>query len=307
MRPARVSGLVGLVTVTAVAFAIDAWHLDRDQLGNSFYAAGARSMAHNWHNFFFNSFDPGGFITVDKPPVAQWVDAASVHLFGFNSWGLLLPSAIAGALSVALLWCIVRRCFGPGAATAAGLVLALTPITVSVSRINLPEPFMILALLVAAWAVLRSLDSTRSIPWLVGAGFAVGVAFNTKMLAAYIPLPAMGLVVLLCSMGSFWRKVLHAAVFSATSILASLPWLLIVDATGKAQPALRRRVRRTTPCGTWCSGTTASGGSAATGKAGRPAAVVVAAVGSAAPAASSPARRVGCACSAPPSVARSRG
>ena len=44
------------------------------------------------------------------------------------------------------------RYFGLTAATIAGLVLALTPISVAVNRLNLPEPFMILALVGAAGA-----------------------------------------------------------------------------------------------------------------------------------------------------------
>jgi len=228
-RPANPRARWALLAVTALSLAINCWKLSGNGLGNLFYAAGVRSMANSWHNFFFNSFDPGGFITVDKPPVAQWIGAASVHLFGFNSWSLLLPSAIAGAGSVALLWCIVRPRFGAGAATAAALVLTLTPINVSVNRLNLPEPFMILFLLVAAWAVLRSLESVHGIAWLVLAGGFVGIAFNTKMLAAYIPVPALGLTVLLCTVGGFWKRILRGAVFGITSLLASLPWLLVVD------------------------------------------------------------------------------
>ena len=45
----------------------------------------------SWHNFFFVSFDPGGLVTVDKPPLALWVQAASAKLFGFSPLSLLLP------------------------------------------------------------------------------------------------------------------------------------------------------------------------------------------------------------------------
>src|SRR6185312_15663472 len=122
------------------------------------YAAAVRSMSMSWKNFFFGSFDPGGFITVDKPPVFLWVDALSVRAFGYSSWSLLLPSAIAGAATVAIVWLILRRYFGTFAATLGALVLALTPITVAVDRLNLPEPSYILALVGAAYAILRSLE-----------------------------------------------------------------------------------------------------------------------------------------------------
>ena len=59
-----------LVGVTALSFVLNAWGVEANGLGNTYYAAAARSMASSWHNWFFNAFDPGGYITVDKPPVA---------------------------------------------------------------------------------------------------------------------------------------------------------------------------------------------------------------------------------------------
>ncbi|MGE3985767.1 MAG: ArnT family glycosyltransferase, partial [Dehalococcoidia bacterium] len=112
-----------LLGVTLLALGLNAWHLSSVGWGNTYYAAAVRSMTVNWHNFFFGSFDPGGFITVDKPPVFLWVGALSARIFGFSSWSILLPSAVAGAAGVALLWLIVRRYFGVLAATIAGLVL----------------------------------------------------------------------------------------------------------------------------------------------------------------------------------------
>ena len=113
---------------------------------------------------------------------------------------------------MALLWCTVRRQFGVGAATIAGLVLALSPINVAVNRLNLPEPFLILFLVAAAWAVLRSFDARRPLRWVVLAGVFVGLAFNTKMLAAYIPVPAIGIALLLGTPG-WWEKLKRGAAF----------------------------------------------------------------------------------------------
>jgi 4-amino-4-deoxy-L-arabinose transferase-like glycosyltransferase len=60
-------------------------------------------MLTSWSNFFFVSFD-AGFVSLDKPPLGLWVQAASAWLFGFNGLALLLPQAIAGVLSVAVLY-----------------------------------------------------------------------------------------------------------------------------------------------------------------------------------------------------------
>ena len=215
--------------IVVLSFGLNAWALSRNGLGNTFYSAGSRAMSESWRNFFFNAFDPGGFITVDKPPVAMWIEALSVRTFGFSSWSLLLPSAVAGAASVGVLWTIVRRWFGVPAAAIAALVLALSPINVAVNRLNLPDPFMVLFLLLAAWAVLRSLDSHRWAWWLVTAGVLAGVAFNTKMLAAFIPLPALALAVLVGSRCGWWSRLWRLVVLGATTLAVSASWMLVVD------------------------------------------------------------------------------
>ena len=59
--------------------------------------AGVRSMATSWHNFFFNAFDASGFVSLDKPPLAFWLQTASAELFGFGPFSVLLPQALEGA------------------------------------------------------------------------------------------------------------------------------------------------------------------------------------------------------------------
>ncbi|MEA3020380.1 MAG: hypothetical protein QOI47_1904, partial [Actinomycetota bacterium] len=222
---------LALGAVLAVALALNTWGLSGNGLGNTYYAAAVRSMTHSWRNFFFAAFDPGGFISVDKPPVALWIEALFVRAFGYSSWSLLLPAALAGTASVGVLWAIVRRRFGVVAATVAGLVLALSPINVALNRLNLPDPFMILFLLGAVWAVDRSFDAARPYRALVVAGALVGLAFNTKMLAAAIPLPAIGLALLIGSRRDWWTRVRRGAVFAVAAIAFSLPWLVAVDLT----------------------------------------------------------------------------
>lgn len=224
---------ISLAVVTVAGFALNAWGLAQNGLGNQYYAAATRSMSGSWADFFFASFDPGGFISVDKPPLFLWIDAVSARLFGINSWSLLLPSALAGAAAVAVLWCVIRRRFGVVAASIAGAVLALSPVSVAVNRLNLPEPFLVLFLVLAAWAALRALDDDRWVRWVVLAGAFVGLAFNTKMLAAYVPVPALG-IALLVSAGSWGRRVGRALVFGASALLFSLPWIVAVDLTPAA-------------------------------------------------------------------------
>jgi 4-amino-4-deoxy-L-arabinose transferase-like glycosyltransferase len=231
---ARFWHLTGLAGVMVLALMLNAWGLSRAGYGNTYYAAAVRSMTMSWKNFFFGAFDPGGFITVDKPPAFLWVGALSARIFGYSNWSILLPSAVAGAAAVGLLWLIVRRYFGATAATIAGLVLALSPISVAVNRLNLPEPFLILALIGAAGAVLRSLESRRWWAWTALAGFLVGVAFNTKMLDAWIPGPALALALVVgvraTSLASARQLLARLAVLGAATLVVSASWMVVVDA-----------------------------------------------------------------------------
>ncbi len=222
------------IAVVALSLALNTWSLSMVGYGNTYYAAAVRSMTVSWKNFFFGALDPGGFSTVDKPPVFLWVGALAARTFGYSTWSLILPSSIAGAASVGLLWLIVRRHFGTMAATIAASVLALSPISVAVDRLNLPEPFLVLALIAAAGAVLQSLESPNWRAWIVVAGVLVGVAFNIKMLAAWIPGPAFAAAIVVASPKASWdtaRELLpRLALLAAVTLVVSASWLLVVDA-----------------------------------------------------------------------------
>ena len=80
---------------------------------NTYYSAAALAASQSWSAWFFGSFDAANFITVDKPPLATMLMGLSVRLFGLSSWSILLPEALAGVATVAILFAVVRRSFGP--------------------------------------------------------------------------------------------------------------------------------------------------------------------------------------------------
>ena len=118
-------------------------------------------MLLSWHNFFFASFDPGGLVSVDKPPLALWVETASAKLFGFSSASILLPEALAGVASVGLLYLLVQRYFGRVAGLVAALALAVSPVSVAVDRDNNPDALFVLLLVAAAYVGARAIESGR--------------------------------------------------------------------------------------------------------------------------------------------------
>jgi 4-amino-4-deoxy-L-arabinose transferase-like glycosyltransferase len=185
--PVPAPELLALVVVAAV---LDLWALDRNGWANTYYSAAVKSMAGSWHDFLYNSFDSAGVMTVDKPPLALWVQALSVRAFGYSSWSMLVPQALMGVGTVALAYDLTRRLFGRPAGFVAGLVLALTPITVAISRHNNPDALVVLCSTAALWFTVRALLDGRT-RWLVWAGVMVGLGFETKMGAALLVLPAL--------------------------------------------------------------------------------------------------------------------
>ena len=138
-----------LTAVLALSAFLNLSWLTSEGYGNLYYAATVKDMLRSWHNFFFASYD-AGFVSVDKPPLGFWIQAASAYLFGFHGWSILLPQALAGVLCVALLYYLVHRSFGPVAGLLAALALALTPISVATNRHNNLESLLTLTVLLAA-------------------------------------------------------------------------------------------------------------------------------------------------------------
>src|SRR5215203_47775 len=205
------------------------FRITQEGWGNPYYAAGVKNMLTSWHNFFFVSFD-AGFVSVDKPPLGLWIQAVSAWLFGFHGWALLLPQALAGVLSVVLLYYLVRRSFGPVAGLLAALALALIPISVATSRHNNLESLLALTVLLAAWAFILAVETGR-LRWLVVGALVVGVGFNIKMLEAFVVLPAFYLLYLVAAPVGWRRRMIHLGLATVVIVAASLPWVVAVDLT----------------------------------------------------------------------------
>jgi 4-amino-4-deoxy-L-arabinose transferase-like glycosyltransferase len=225
-------GFVVAVTLSAV---LNTNRLSQNGYANIFYSAGDSSMLRSLHNFLFVSFDPGGLVAVDKPPLALWLQVASAKLFGFSPLSLLLPEAIAGVLAVALLYILLARRLGTLAAFAGALAMAVFPSFVAVSRENSVDSLLILLMVLACGAGLRAAETGR---WrtLLWCGALVGLAFNTKTLAAYLVVPGIALAYLVCAPATIMRRALQLAVAGLVMLAVSFAWISFVDLT----PASKR-------------------------------------------------------------------
>ncbi|MFA4861764.1 glycosyltransferase family 39 protein [Methanoregula sp.] len=220
---------LALTAILLLSLLLNLWNLWNQGISNEYYAAAVKSMLENPRILFFNSFDAAGFVTVDKPPVGLWAQVASAALFGFSGLALVLPQALAGVGSVALVYLIVSRPFGKPAGLLSALALAVTPIFVAVSRNGTMDGLLIFVLLLSLFVALKAARE-QSLPWLLVSVGLIGIGFNIKMIQAFIIVPA---VLFLYLMGTrslpLKTRALHLVLAVLVLLIISLSWTVAVD------------------------------------------------------------------------------
>ena len=206
------------------------WNITINGMGNQFYAGAAQAGSKNWEALLFGSLDPNNFITVDKPPLSQWVMGLSGQIFGFSSASMLIPQALMGVAAVGLLYAAVTRISGRRAGLLAGAVMALTPVAALMFRFNNPDAAMVLLMMASAYCTVRALQRGSG-RWIAWAGVALGFAFLAKMLEGLMVVPAIGLAYLVAAPIPLRRRLLHLigalGAFVVTSgwfVLVTLLW-----------------------------------------------------------------------------------
>ncbi|AJF66270.1 glycosyltransferase family 39 protein [Streptomyces vietnamensis] len=223
VRPA----FLGLLLATAALYL---WNLSASGYANSFYSAAVQAGSQSWKAFFFGSLDAANAITVDKPPAALWPMALSVRLFGLGSWQILLPEVLMGVATVAVLYAAVRRRFSAGAGLIAGAVLALTPVAALMFRFNNPDALLALLMTVAVYCVLRALELDKGAArWLMWAGAALGFAFLAKTLQAFLILPVLALVYVVCAPGGPARRFGRLGLGGLALLVSAGWWVALVE------------------------------------------------------------------------------
>ena len=226
-RNLRAASLIALLGGTAVLYL---WGLSALGYANTFYSAAVQAGSQSWKAFFFGSLDAANAITVDKPPASLWLMALSVRIFGLSSWSILAPQALLGVATVGVLYASVRRTSGHVAGLVAGALLALTPAAALMFRYNNPDALLVFLLTAAGYFTLRATENASG-RWLAGAGLLVGFGFLTKMLQAFLVLPAFALVYLIAAPTALRRRLLHLLMAFATMIVSLGWWVAIVELT----------------------------------------------------------------------------
>ncbi|MBX6749973.1 MAG: glycosyltransferase family 39 protein [Micromonosporaceae bacterium] len=222
---ARGAAVAALLAGTALLYL---WGLDRSGWANAYYSAAAQAGSRDWTAYLFGSLDAGNAITVDKTPAALWVMSLSVRLFGLNPWAILAPQALAGLACVGVLYATVRRWYGHAAGVLAGGVLAVTPVAVLMFRYNNPDALLTLLLVLAAWACVRAVE-TGATRWMVLVGALVGMGFLTKMLQAFLVVPALAATYLVAGPGSLRRRTGQLVAGGLALVVTAGWWVALVE------------------------------------------------------------------------------
>ncbi|MCX7950785.1 MAG: glycosyltransferase family 39 protein [Clostridiales bacterium] len=199
---------------------------------NSYYTATVKSMLTSWHNFFYASYDPSGFVTVDKPAFGLWIQAIFAFVFGVHGWSVILPEAISTVISTYIIYHLVQRSFGKNAGLISALIFSLTPILIAVSRTNNLDASLIVVLLFATWALIVAAEK-GSLKHLLISMVLVGLGFNIKMLQAFMILPAFYMVYLITSNTGLGKRIKHSILAIIVLVAVSFSWAIAVDLTPK--------------------------------------------------------------------------
>ncbi|MBC7226033.1 MAG: glycosyltransferase family 39 protein [Thermoflexales bacterium] len=219
-----------VVVLMALSLGLHLYNIGSIGDANAYYTATVKSMLQSWRNFFFAAAEPGGSVTVDKPPLGFWIEAAFAALLGVSGFSTSLPNILAGVFAVPVLYALVRRHAGELAGLVAALAMTLTPVFVATNRNNTIDGMLVFCLLLAAWAFVRATESGRR-RWLLLGAFLVGLGFNIKMLQAYLPLPAFYALYFLGSREGWGRKLVNLALATALLLAVSFSWAVAVDLT----------------------------------------------------------------------------
>lgn len=219
-----------VIAVMIFSFALHMYNIEAIGNSNEYYTATVESMLKSWNNFFFAAAEPGGSVTVDKPPLGLWIQTIFAYFLGVSGFTVSLPNILAGVFGIPLLYVIVKKCMGELAGIISSFVMAITPVFIATNRNNTMDGMLVFTLLLAAYAFIQATE-TGKIKWLMLGAFIVGLGFNIKMLQAFLPLPAFYALYFFASKENWFRKIINLSLATILLIVVSLSWAIAVDLT----------------------------------------------------------------------------
>lgn len=219
-----------LLALMALSAGLHFYNIQAIGDANAYYTAAVKAMLQSWSNFFFVAAEPGGSVTVDKPPLGLWIEAAFALALGVNGFAVSLPNILAGIFGVPLLYALVKRHTGTLAGLVAAAVFAITPVVIGTDRNNTMDGMLVFTLLLATWAFITATE-TGKLRWLLLGGALMGLGFHIKMLQAFLPLPALYALYFFGGTHPWRQKIGQLGVTTMLLLAVSLSWAIIVDLT----------------------------------------------------------------------------
>ncbi len=219
-----------VIVIMAFSFGLHMYNIESIGDANAYYTAAVKSMLMSWSNFFFVAAEPGGSVTVDKPPLGLWIEAVFAYFLGVSGFSVSLPNILTGVFGIPLLYAMVKKYMGELAGLIAAFVMAITPVFVATNRNNTMDGLLVFFLLLAAWTFMKATESGK-LTWLLLGAFIVGLGFNIKMMQAFLPLPAFYALYFFGSKTGWLRKIINLGIATILLVAVSLSWAVIVDLT----------------------------------------------------------------------------
>ena len=170
-----------------------------------------------------------GVVYLEKPPLIYWFMAISYKVFGVSDWAARLPVAFATIALALLTAAFGMWAFGKRAGFYAGLVMATCVGLFLFTRIQIPDVMLTFTILLAMWAILRSLDQEESNPrlWAAILAASLGTGLLLKSLIGIVFPVAAGLLYLFVSKQLFLRRTwqrLHPFTGTLIILVIAVPW-----------------------------------------------------------------------------------
>jgi len=170
-------------------------------------------------------------VWLHKPPLALWLMAASLRVFGVNDWALRLPSVLLAALSILLTYDLGRRLFDAGTGLVAGGLHAIHGYLIALAAGRVPvdhiDCTLVAVVELGVWLAVREGGE-------VLVGLVTGLAVLTKWLPGLLIVPVWLAVVLVRErprgIPPLAKIAGRALVLLAVATAVALPWTLYTRA-----------------------------------------------------------------------------